>query len=918
MHNQLLARVPCLDFSLPKSHRTHVRLAPAILLLSMCAGTSFGQPSSSSTNAAAAASRYGNLPLSFETNSGQTDSEVRFLSHGRGYSLFLTDSAAVLSLSKEDEVSGAIKHQASSSGKVKTDVVRMELEGASHDVRASGDEPLPGKVNYFIGNDPAKWQSGIATYGRVKYAGVYPGVDLIYYGNQRQLEYDFVVAPKADTRPIRLHFDGAAKLSLNGDGDLTVSGQNGEVAFHKPVAYQLKEGKRMPVDSKFELLANNDLGFVISSYDHSRELVIDPTLAYSTYLGGSAGGESVNGIAADRSGYTYVIGTTPSTNFPTTAGSTEPSRPATVNPNVSTAFVTKFSQDGTSLVYSTFLGGNSGEYGSAIALDTHGHAFVTGTTFSSDFPVTPGAYQKTLKPGTGAIFVTELSQADSYLVYSTYVNGVEQASGIAVDSTDHAYVTGFTNATTLPVSANAYQLTNRAAPKGLPNGYVIKLSQAGNTIDYATYLGGTRGDWTYAIAVDSSEHAYVTGLALSVNFPVTSSAYQKTNKCGSQNGSNAFITKFNADGSGLDYSTYLGGTGNPGPSSNNNTVGDWGNGIAVDLQGNAYVTGTAYSLDFPHTNGAFQITNNGYITESSNAFVTKLNGAGTQVIYSTYLGGSGVWNAAPLDDNAPVSFGDIGTAIAVDSKGDAYVTGTAVSGNFPTTSDANQPQDPSQDYNEDGNNQVGYFTKLNPAGSALLYSTYLGGSGCGGGIGATFDGQGDVSNTIAVDVSGNAYLGGSTCSVDFPATAGAFQPSNNSASIFGQTTGFVSKFWPLTITPAPSVTQSPTTLQFPNTLVGAYSSIFVTLNNLGSGTFEVSNFVLGGASASQFSGQALTCNTIIEAGSSCTFSVSFSPTWAGSYGGYISFDVSDNYGATQTTFTYDLSGTGFFAGRHPR
>ncbi len=386
-------------------------------------------------------SAYGKLPLSFEANQGQSDPRVRFTSRGNGYALFLTDKEAVLALTKRDAADKKLDQKAGP-GKpslspakdarlnlAKTDVVRMELAGASHGLRVSGAEQLPGRANYFIGNDPAKWHSNIPTYGKVRYSGVYPGVDLVYYGNQQQLEYDFVVAPGASPKPVRLRFAGAEKLQLNADGDLKVVARNGEIAFHKPVVYQIKEGRRQPVQGRFAVLAKNTVGFALGSYDQSRELVIDPTLAYSTYLGGS-GKDGAGAIAVDGEGHAYVAGAATSSDFPVTGGAFK----KTNNSFLFTAFVTKLNLAGSALDYSTYLGGSGGNYSlrnfgdeaSGIAVDASGHAYVAGATYSTDFPVTSGAFQTVNKAAANDesnAFVTKLNTTGSALDYSTYLGG---------------------------------------------------------------------------------------------------------------------------------------------------------------------------------------------------------------------------------------------------------------------------------------------------------------------------------------------------------------------------------------------------------------------------------------------------------------------------------------------------------------
>lgn len=739
---------------------------------------------------------YGKLPLSFEANQGQTGRQVCFTSRGNGYTLFLTDKEAVLALSKAhgerrkaDGLHSPLKLMEGLNGKpktVKTDVVRMQLKGASAGLKIEGEEKLPGTANYFIGNDPARWHSNIPTYSKVKYAGVYPGVDLVYYGNQRQLEYDFVVAPGADPKQVKLHFAGAEKIQLNPDGDLEIIAKNGQIAFHKPVVYQLKASQpdglngapvsqREMVDGKFVLLAGNAIGFRVGDYDKTRELVIDPTLAYSTYLGGS-GGDSASGIETDGAGNAYLVGTTSSTDFPVTQGAYQATNHKAASSG-SNAFVTRLNPTGSALVYSTYIGGSGQDNADAITIDAVGNAYVTGDTSSTDFPVTSGAFQTVNKQavqGNGSnTFITKLNSTGDSLIYSTYLGGSgnvtesggaygDQGLGIAVDSSGNAYVTGFTVDTDFPITPGAFQTVNNAAAKKLPNAFVSKLNPSGSSLVYSTYLGGSTGgdsvhgiiDSAHAIVIDASGDAYITGEAGSTDFPVTSGAFQTANKAG-----NAFVTKLNPSGSTLVYSTYLGGS----------TDGDQGTAITVDTSGNAYLTGVAVSADFPVTPGAFQTINKGVAGYGWNAFVTKLSPTGSSLVYSTFLGGT-------ANSGSP----DSAAGIAIDASGDAYITGSAGSTDFPVTPDAFQ----NVNKGAPNGNWNAFLTKLNSAGTALIYSTYLGGSGIT---------DGDRGAAIALDASGNAYFVGSTDSTNFPVTPGAFQTVSNGA-VNGNSNAFIAKF----------------------------------------------------------------------------------------------------------------------------
>ncbi|MEA2452317.1 MAG: hypothetical protein QOG04_1027 [Actinomycetota bacterium] len=651
---------------------------------------------------------YGNLPISFEPNVGQAPGRYDFVARGQGFGMAINATGATLAL-------GTKKAQ---------DLVRLELLGVSSSGPARALESLPGKVNYFIGNDSAKWRSGVPTFARVSYSDILPGIDVTYYGtNEGTLEYDFVVAPHADPGNIRVGFSGAKDVALRG-GSLVITTDSGAITQQAPVLYQTIGGRRITVDGRFSL-AGDEVAFEVGDYNHNYPLVIDPSLIYSTYLGGT-GYDNVFGIAVDSSGAAYVTGYTASTNFPTQV----PSQGS--NAGTPDVFVAKLNTAGSGLVYSTYLGGSDSDLGFAIAVDSSGSAYVTGSTTSTNFPMQSPLIGS--NAGSTDAFVTKLNSTGSALSYSTYLGGPNSVGGpgddlgygIAVDSSGAAYVTGTTTSTNfpIPVSQPPFQGSNA----GSIDSFVTKLNAPGSALVYSTYLGGSNDDTARGIAVDSSGAAYVTGYTSSTNFP-TQVPFQGSN-AGS---TDAFVTKLSATGSALTYSTYLGGSGDENGSGDDN-------GIAVDSSGAAYVTGGTSSTNFP-TQAAFQGSNAGSI----DAFVTKLNAAGSALIYSTYLGGSGP---------------DLGYGIAVDSSGVAYVAGITVSTNFPTAGTFSNP--PFQAAFA-GASDV-FVTTFTAAGSALVCSTYLGGAG------------GDVGRAIAVDSSGAAYVGGGTASTNFP-TQGPYQGS---------------------------------------------------------------------------------------------------------------------------------------------
>lgn len=601
------------------------------------------------------------LPLRFEPNRGQSDPQVRFLARGSGYGLYLTSGGgSVMVLRRGGSASSAAS------------VLRLDLVGANPEPKAVGADELAGKSHYFLGSDPAAWKTDVPQYARVELRDVYPGVDLTYYGNEGQIEYDFVVAPGADPKCIRFRVEGARSIRLDKVGNLALSADGGELVHRAPVLYQELDGKRQSVIGRYVRYGGTEIGFEIGSYDSARPLVIDPVLSYSTYLGGS-GSDLARGIAIDSSGNTYIVGSTESLNFPTAsplqAGSA----------GSSDAFVAKLNASGSALLYSTYLGGSSYDVGLGIAVDPSGNAYVTGSTFSPDLP-TANPLQASVG-GMADAFVAKLNPSGSALLYSTYLGGTDYERGehIAVDPSGHAYVTGWTGSLNFP-TASPLQVSYA----GTTDAFVAKLTASGSAFVYSTYLGGNSGEIGWGITTDSSENAYVTGSTFSTNFPTANALHANNAGFG-----DVFIAKINPSGSAFVYSTYLGGENQ-----------EDGTAIAVDASGNVYVAGFTHSPNFPTVN-PFQSV----LAGTKDAFVAKLNASGSALTYATYLGGTGADSAA---------------AIAVDSSGDAYVAGTTGSTNFPLAN----PLQSTHAGNDDA-----FVTKLTSSGAALAFSTYLGGSG---------------------------------------------------------------------------------------------------------------------------------------------------------------------------------------------
>lgn len=688
-----------------------------------------------SSGKAGIAESYGKLPMCFEANEGQTDEQVQFMARGNGYALFLTPQEAVLSLQKPvlSEQPSVLSDQFPAtapkrSGIVEAtcheprdaSVIRLELAGANPAPDVQGLEQLPGQINHLQGNDPAHWRTNVATYTKVKYQAIYPGIDLVYYGNQQELEYDFIVAPGADPSAIKLGFAGVDELEVDSQGDLVMHFADEQVRMLKPIIYQEQEGLRQEISGGYELLAsaaNDDednglpqVGFQVEAYNVRAPLVIDPILIYSTFLGGSDQDIS-NAIAVDGAGSAYITGFTSSLDFPV-ANALQPVC-VCLDQDI---FVTKLNPSGTALVYSTYLGGSRREAGFDITVDAVGNAYVSGWAQSSDFPLMNPA-QPVFGGGDVDAVVFKLNAVGSALVFSTFLGGtgtVDYGNAIFVDATGNVHVAGVTDSPNFP-TVNAQQPLYAG---GATDAFVTKFNSTGSTLVYSSYLGGNGRETAQGIVVDDAGNAYLTGVTDSPDFPVANAL--QPNWAGLQD---VFITKLNPSTAALAYSTFLGGSAD-----------DIGTDIARDASGNLYVTGQTASPDFPAAN-ALQPA----LAGSRDAVVVKLNSTASTLIYSTFLGGS-------LDDYA--------RDLAVDGTGSVYVAGWTLSSDFPTV-------DPIQSTFA-GGVYDGILAKLNPAGSALVYSTYFGGS------------AEDRPTGLAVDVHGAAYMTGLTFSTDLP-TLNAWQ-----------------------------------------------------------------------------------------------------------------------------------------------
>jgi hypothetical protein len=645
------------------------------------------------------------LGVRFEENAGQTDPRVRFVARGGGQTLFLTDREAVV----------AFRRGASGS----PGFVRISLAGAESSARPEGEGRLPGTVNYLLGRSGETRLKNVACYGRVRYAAVYPGVDLVYHGGQGALEYDFRVAPGADPGRIALSFDGARAIRVDANGDLVLSTAAGEVVQRRPVAYQELEGVRQPVEVGYTADGAR-IRFSVGPYDADRPLVIDPVLAMSSYLGGSLA-DSGTAVAVDSAGNWYVAGQTASLDFPVTAGAAQP-----LPGGGSDAFVARIDPSGTSLMFATYIGGSSSDVANGVAVDAAGNVYVAGETASADFPTTAGAVQTALF-GRSSGFVTKLDPSGSTLLYSTYFGGSSTArcDAIAVDGTGAAYVVGRTDSTDLPTTPGVLYPTYRG---GQFDAYLAKLDPSGAALAWSTFVGGNDKDALFGVALGPGNTVCVAGGSDSPDYPTTASAYQ-----GVVQDTDPVVTKFGANATQLLYSTYLGGS----------LDRERANAIAADASGFLYVTGFTPSADFPVVHAAQAVKGAGY-----DGWAARLdpNASGAaSLVYSTFLGGAG-------DDR--------GDGIAVDGAGNAYIVGSATDGaGFPLV-------DPVQAAYGGGASDA-FAVRLSPTG-AFLYSTFLGGSG--------------ADQARGVVAAGNtAFFAGATDSTNFP-TVSPLQAVNGGGS----------------------------------------------------------------------------------------------------------------------------------------
>lgn len=768
-----------------------------------------GQPLADARGSATSA--FGNVRMAFEPNRGQADSSVRYVSRGRGYGLLLRDREAVLALSD---------------GKGITDAIGFQWLGTGRpDVRA--ENPTGGVSNYFTAK---LQQADIPHFGRVRHGGLYPGIDLVYYGTERELEYDLIVRPGADPSQARFRVAGAQAISLVG-GDLHIGIGERDIVHRKPFVYQMNGGVRQRVAGEYVLLSRNEVGFRIGQYDRKRELVIDPVVAYTIVRGSSnLAIDEATAIAVDAGGNAYVGGYTTGSDFPTVSPGQN------FGGGDADGFVMKINPSGTAVVFATFLGGSGADVVRGIAVDTLGSAYIVGETLSTNMPVF--APLRTVNKGSSDGFLVKLTPAGNQVVYGTFIGGtlVDRATAVAVDGSRNAYVTGWTTSTDLN------EVTRTDTSK---DAFLVRVNAAGTAIT-TVYRGGTGADQGWAVAVDTSGNVYIAGDTTSTN--LAGAAFQSS-KRGTADTTDGFIAKFDVNLTPV-YWAYLGGDSD-----------DSIRGIATDSGGSVYVTGMAGAAsNFPVVGGL------GMLGGGIDGFVAKLNSLGTAILYSTLFGGE-------AEDTA---FG-----IAVDANGSAHVAGRTVSNAFPRIQSAKSTTP--------GGTYDAFVIRLNAAGNGLIYSTLLGGS------------KTDVAEAIALDSAGSAYIAGFTLSPEVHGRAAneqdAFVMKLNNSCTFAVTPGSIpfsaaGQFRTVTIDTAGDCTWSASA-------TGSFLSIVGATSGTGPATLTISaqaNPGLARSGSLTVAGQTIPVTQTGSVSAGCSYSLSSPGTSVSS-------------AATRSTFTLNTTST---------
>lgn len=767
--------------------------------------------------------------LRFEPNQGQFPDAAKFAARTKNYSLFLLPTALVLRPFTHPEQGTPPRALQVSRAQARAALLFV---GATQNPNIVGVGKLQSISNYFRGDDPRQWQSKVPNYSRVEYRNVYSGVNLVCHGEQSEPEFDWIVEPGADPEQIRLSVQGG-KPTIDRVGDLVLKVPEGEVRLKKPAVYQEVDGTRRLTSGRFILWANKQIGFKIGNFDRTHSLVIDPVLVYSTYLGGSTEDEAAQ-VTVDGSGNILVIGTAQSNNFPLV----NPLPSQSNKTGFLEAFITKFDASGSNLVYSTYLAGTAPGHvdrGNAIAVDASGNAYITGQTNDLNFPTTPGAYLPA--PGGGTVglcgnctdgWVAKLDPTGSSLLFSTYLTGNSnnvlcEPFGVALDAGGNIYLAGDAYPPAFQTTPGAYRNVDPTATLGV---FIAKMNPTGSALVYSSVIGGNGSDQAFAMALDTFDNAYVTGVTGSTNFPETTILQAPDAPV------QAFALKLSASGSQLLYSTLFGA--------------GQGLGIAVDPSGNAYISG--YTLEPFPTAGPMQTRFN-----NNDAFVSKLDPSGATLVYSILLGGSNV---------------DQGTGIALDAAGNAYVTGRTQSADFPTVN-AIQPV-------YSGGTLCAYdcsdafITVVSADGSKFLFSTYLGDTGF------------ESGNSIALDSSGSIYVAGVTSSADFE-VVDPYQSVQNALANGGINSFVVKIAGDVSITPQRLVFGPAPLGTFERQGLGLASAAQnLTFTNNSSGAISFSADGLLGENPAEFSTPSDSCaNSVVQPAGNCTISVMFTPSAAG-------------------------------------
>ncbi len=694
----------------------------ALGLIITAASLSAHEVISPAADSTLSALRTSNDAFAFVANAGQFSSDVKFMADGKGARLWFTPQGVFYHFSRliaptqADPLADIGYSSAGTTDSLEHLVIKLALVGGNDSPIIESGVRVGGDYNFIIGNDPLNWYQQVPAFADISYRDVYPGIDLKYFGNNQLMEYDFIVSPGADPNQINLVYTGIQQLTVSPDGDLLVTTEFGNLIEKQPEIYQMIDGSKTPIQGGYELTGPRTFKFKLDdTYDPNLPLVIDPVLIYSTYLGGSQY-EYSRSIALDTSQSAYITGYVNSLNFPV-ENAYDSSFNGTTEANYD-VFVSKFSPNGDSLRYSTYIGGGGVDQGMKIVVGNSGEAYVVGTTNSTNFPVA-SALQAT-NAGLKDAFILRLNSSGSGLIFSTYLGGSQDdaASGVCLSGGD-LYVSGYSRSQNFPLSASPYD----NALGGSQDAFFAHIDPSGSSLIFSTYFGGSDVDDGTGIAVGSSGDVFACGYTKSADLPLVN-AFQSTQAGGASYG-DVFVTRLNSTASSLVYSTYLGGIGD-----------DVAYGIKIDGGSNAYVVGSTYSPDFP-TASPFQATKTG----GFDAFLTKLSAAGSSLVFSTFLGGN---------------LNDFGTDLALDNLGQPYIIGSTASSNFPTVN--------AFDNSYNSNNDV-FAAFFSVSGNSLLGSTYLGGLGVDFGYG------------IAVDTHRVAYLTGYNASVDFPMSNG-FQSTN--------------------------------------------------------------------------------------------------------------------------------------------